>query len=113
MALPKITPADTGTWLEGCHGWNNTWRVIDIALDHGWMNHGPEVQAHIREDVQRYIECNGCPDVDDYLFESIHELATDATEFLQSIAPEGYVFEWDAGELCLLAVDESEEWAYV
>ena len=30
------------------------------------------------------------------------ELADKATEYLQSLAPSGFVFEWDMGELCLI-----------
>ena len=46
------------------------------------------------------------PDEDD-LWEAAVELSDKATDYLQSLAPEGYVFEWETGELSL--VQEEEE----
>lgn len=44
----------------------------------------------------------------DWACDVIHEIADEATDYLQGLAPEGYWFEWDAGELCLVRDDEDE-----
>jgi hypothetical protein len=36
-------------------------------------------------------------------------LSDKATEYLGGLAPVGYAFEWDMGELCLIESDDSED----
>ncbi|MER6605728.1 hypothetical protein ABT282_07385 [Streptomyces sp. NPDC000927] len=88
----EITEADAGTWLDGAHGWTNGYRAVERAIELGWsipeeyqegwaafqLNYG---------DHDAWCEANG----DDGGFVDA------ATEYLQSIAPDGYVFRWDDG----------------
>lgn len=103
-AIPEITPADAGTWLEGCHGWHNAYRVIDRATDYGFV-----VPPEYADALADYRE-NG-DSVSDESHEAIcgqGELSDMATDYLQERAPEGYVFEWDMGELSLIQESEAE-----
>ena len=102
---PKITAADAGCWLDGSQGWHNTYRVCDRAMDYGWLADEPTELDVMRELSARYEA--GSTDGD--IAEVMSESADDATEYLNSIAPDGYSFVWDAGELSLMADDEAQE----
>jgi hypothetical protein len=102
--FPKITAADAGCWLEGSQGWHNTYRVIDRAISYGWYASNPAELAEVQRLSQRAEDSD--PDLDP---EVLSDASEEATEYLQGIAPEGYVFEWDAGELCLLHESETDQ----
>lgn len=120
---PKITPADAGTWLDGSQGWHNTYRVIERAFGYGWK---PEDN---REDIEKAVELYSTgqdgdtrtladgstltyEDAAGWIIDQAG-LSDAATEYLQSIAPEGYEFVWDAGELSLMQEDEADELGYL
>lgn len=103
MSTPVITPAMAGTWLDGCHGWHNTYRVVDRAVAYGFVvpeEYAADLEAY-RSDTYEHdahaINVN----------EAVNGqggLADQATEFLDEHAPDGYVFVWDAGELSMVTV---------
>lgn len=98
----KITAADHGTWLDGAHGWTNGYRCIQRALSFGWT-----IPEEYREGWNQFVNSlNGDADHDLW-----HDANGDdggfvdaATEYLQELAPENFVFRWDMGELSLLPV---------
>ena len=112
----KITPEMAGCWLDGHVGWHNHYRVLEIARAHGWRPDNPwdvrqAVKLYQRHDPGATIRCNKGRDV--MTFDDAAEwitgqggLADQATDYLQSRAPEGYLFVWDMGELLLLGDDE-------
>lgn len=106
----RITPADAGTWLDGRHGWHNAYRVVDRAEEYGFI-----VPEEYADALRRYREEDYAGLTDDEAYsvnESVAghgELAETATDYLQERAPEGYVFEWDAGELRLMSEREACE----
>lgn len=102
---PKITAADAGCWLDGSQGWHNTYRVCQRAMDYGWLTSEAAQRAEVIMLIERYSE--GEQDID--LSEAMSEASDDATEYLNSIAPDDYSFVWDAGELSLMADDEAQE----
>lgn len=98
----RITPADAGCWLMGSVGWHNGYRVIDRACEYGFV-----VPAEYVSALDAYRN-----DTDN---EDAHEaimgqggLSDMATDYLQSLAPAGYVFEWDMGELSLMREEDTE-----
>lgn len=111
--MDKITADMAGTWLDGAMGWHNNYRIIDLAIDYGWVpEDGFPMVTRIRDayaDSEDYIL-----DVTEgkiYPGDAILNqggYADQATEYLQSLAPEGYEFAWDAGEFYLAPIDESE-----
>lgn len=98
-----MTEADAGTWLDGSRGWANGYRVVLRACrewgwkvpEEHWDDWAPFAAAALggRYDPILWAKANGDDD----------GLVKKATEHLQSLAPEGYVFVWDAGELSLIA----------
>jgi len=97
----KITPDDAGTWLEGSHGWHNIYRVVDLAADYGFTV--PDEYTTALLDYRK----NGHAANEDHreMIEGHGELADMATEYLNSLAPEGYMFIWDSG---LILTTESD-----
>ena len=94
-----ITEADAGTWLSGSMGWHNTYRVIDVARDYGFAVSPEDMQA-----VRRYADGDLSDQTD-----TVFDLSAEATDYLQTLAPEGYAFDWDAGELNLIKIDEEDD----
>jgi hypothetical protein len=105
-----ITSDQAGCWLDGHFGWHNSYRVAELAFEYGW---NPED----RPDVERIIDVYKSRDVfgpaDKYsdqeiddACEQINDVVEEATDYLQSLAPAGYVFEWDCGELCLWRAED-------
>jgi hypothetical protein len=107
--VSKITPADAGCWLDGWQGWHNTYRVCDRALDYGWLAGKPAERADIEALEAEYqaMHADGFFVLD--VAEAMDTASSDATEYLNGIAPDGYTFVWDAGELSLMADSEAEE----
>lgn len=104
----QITPADAGCWLDGSQGWHNTYRVCQRAMDYGWLTGDAAERQAVISLIERYSE--GEQDID--LSESMSEASDDATDYLNSLAPEGYIFVWDAGELTLMTEGEADEFGH-
>jgi hypothetical protein len=94
--VPTIPASAAGCWLDGHHGWHNSYRVVDMAVNHGFT-----VPKEWREDLE--IFRSGLSVETD-----IEELSDKATEYLQKLAPEGYSFVWDACELTLTAYTDDD-----
>lgn len=78
--------------FDRANGWHNTYRIVDLAADHG-MKLGDEDAAA----VARYRIDPGSDDV-----EVVHDLAGSAEDFLNdSVATEGWSFGWSDGEFLL------------
>lgn len=116
VTVPDITPAEAGCWLDGHMGWHNHYRVVDLAFDYGWSPDDRDVIVAIRDayaadpyrDTAEVITGPLIPETV-HLGEAVFGqggLVDDATDYLQSLAPEGYWFEWDMGELCLVAIED-------
>jgi hypothetical protein len=92
--VSTIPASAAGCWLDGAQGWHNTYRVVDMAVSHGFT-----VPEEWREDLEIFRSgLNVEADID--------ELSDMATEYLQALAPEGYGFVWDACELTLTAATD-------
>jgi hypothetical protein len=98
----KITSDMAGTWLDGCHGWTNAYRVVDRAEEFGFV-----VPAEYADALRRYREedYDGLTDDQRYAVNGAivdqGGLSDMATDYLEERAPYGYTFFWDAGELSL------------
>lgn len=111
---PRITADMAGTWLDGSQGWRNAARVVWRAQEYGFtidtddaailsaFYAGPEESVTLStgetldaESVAEAVSGQG-------------ELSDRATAYLNSLAPDGYVFEWDAGELAMVVDVESD-----
>lgn len=102
-----ITPADAGCWLDGAMGWHNTYRVIYVAKSYGMEITDEDIKrVKLFEDSDGLVA--GTTDERLDYFEDILELSNKATDYLDSLAPEGYHFVWDDG-LYLWADDDSDD----
>lgn len=108
MDAPKITPADAGCWLDGAMGWHNTYRVAERAFAFGWLADKPEDKASADATIEAFKAYRDGEGGDGDVVDVMHEISLDATDYLQSLAPDGYSFEWDAGEFCLVSESEGE-----
>jgi hypothetical protein len=97
--MAKIKASDAGTWLEGPQGWHNGYRAVLRAQEWGWT-----IPEEYRQGWNQFVNSLNT-DADHDLW---HDANGDdggfvdaATDYLQELAPEGYVFRWDAGELSL------------
>lgn len=111
----KITEDMAGCWLDGHHGWHNTYRVVHRAMEWGFPLDS-EDDAFIDQWIRwRGGDMNADEETEfeDGYPEHMDELSDQATEYLQSLAPEGFAFDWDAGELslrCLCQIEGTEEY---
>lgn len=137
----KITEDMVGCWLDGHHGWQNSFRVVDRAQEWGFQITDDEqrlVDAYRADDVEKIVnlllkERLGNPGPRgqevtvsmDAVFaeaEALHEdaigavtgqggLTDKATEYLDSLAPEGFAFHWDDGLalMCLCQIEGTDE----
>lgn len=111
----EISPDEAGCWLDGHYGWHNTYRVVeraqalgmvlsadDTTLTDWYREHGSAM------DVACTLPSGETLIVDDAWEAAAGQggLSDKATEYLYGLAPVGYVFEWDAGEPCLIHEDE-------
>lgn len=107
--IPRITPADAGTWLMGSLAAINPVRVVTRAEEYGFT-----VPVEYAEDLRRADEddYDGLSE-DDALtaWEAVHGqggLSDMATDYLNGLAPEGWVFEWSMGELSLIREEDAD-----
>ena len=111
-----IHESDAGCWLDGNQGWHNPYRAIYRAQQWGFT-----VTADDEEVIELYKRWHGGDmsaeeqKATDWAIEAVSGqggLCDKATEYLDSIAPEGFAFHWDAGELsllCLCQIEGTEE----
>jgi hypothetical protein len=111
----KFSPDSAGVWLDGSLGWHNSYRVVDIAEAYGfeltteeeyarllYRSDDPELRMVLPNgDVLTYEDASG-------YFMDPDCLVDRATAFLQDMAPDGYYFAWDMGELSLVPESEME-----
>lgn len=106
--FPKITAADAGTWLVGSMGWHNGYRVVQRAAAFGWTI-PEEYAAGWVTFLDSWASDDG-PDSD--LWDDLHgddgDFVDRATDYLESRAPQGYTFVWDAGELSLVTLADAD-----
>lgn len=100
---PQITPDMAGCWLDGHYGWHNTYRVVELAEEYGFP-----LEAWEHAALDRYMDSDAT-DADTETVIGQGGLFDRATDYLNERAPEGFHFEWDMGELCLVN-DGEEEW---
>lgn len=103
----RITEDMAGCWLDGHMGYHNHYRVVDLAQEYGWT-----ISDGDQSMVERYRRN---PHDDDGAYDAMLDqggLVDKATEYLDSLAPEGFAFNWDMGELslmCLCQIEGTEE----
>lgn len=102
-----LTAEDAGCFLDGVFGWHNNYRVIDLAMHYGWVpDDGFPAVSRIRdayEDGEDYVN-DGKIDVSGAMSDQ-GGYVDQATDYLNSVAPPGYYFEWD-GDLNLVADED-------
>lgn len=98
-AEPRFGPEDVGCYLDGHFGWHNTYRVIELAEECGFV-----VTPADREYVERFKA--GAFASDETAYEIVHEISNDALDHLQSRTAPGLYWVWDEGGLDLLAEDQ-------
>ena len=78
--------------FDGAYGWHNTYRLVDLAADHGMKLSDEDAAA-----VARYRTEPGGDD-----FEAVSDLADSADDFLNNqVATEEWSFGWSDGEFLL------------
>lgn len=95
--MARITAADHGTWLDGAHGWTNGYRAVERAISFGWT-----VPEEYAEGWAAFQKRHGDSDLWEDANGDDGGFVDAATDYLQTLTPEGYVFRWDAGELALV-----------
>lgn len=107
---PPISEELAGCWLDGHFGYHNAYRVVDRAKEYGF-----KVPEEYRSVMDKYHENGDETGFESMLteeeWEAIHgqgELSEKATNWLEELAPKGYVFVWDAGEFSLMNEEDAE-----
>lgn len=106
----RITPDLAGCWLDGHYGWHNTYRVVAVARAYGFTLSADDeamIGAYERQESAVTLPCGTALD-EASINEHAIELSDEATDYLQSLAPDGFVFQWDTGELLLLSEDDAD-----
>lgn len=98
---PPIGEDMIGCWLDGHMGWHNAYRVIERAEEYGF-----KVTDEDRAEIEAYKESSGTSDSEAIIGQG--ELSDKATEWLEELAPKGYTFVWDMGELSLMSAEDAE-----
>jgi hypothetical protein len=129
----KITPTDAGCWIDEINGWHAHYQVAELALSLGWLTskdpavplpgyastprrkraetraRRSEVRAVLAaykggQDTARYRQA----EIDDVPGQVINQggICDQATDYLSTLAPEGFSFGWHEGNLMLM----SNEW---
>jgi hypothetical protein len=132
----KITKDMAGCWLDGRWGWTNAYRVIEKAWEWGFKtdpaddrlvavyrlsNDEEAVLALLREELGEQAadaseealigEARSLIEVANEAVTGQGELSDRATDYLDSLAPEGMAFHWDDGLalMCLCQIEGTEE----
>jgi hypothetical protein len=131
----QIPESAVGCWLDGHFGWHNNYRVIERAESCGFVlddddrrlvevyKLNGDVEYLARQLADKLERSSDVPPAARQEAEELIEAASEvvlgqgglsdkATEHLDSLAPEGYAFNWDAGELsllCLCQIEGTEE----
>ena len=132
MTQRRIAPADAGCWIDEMNGWHVHYLVAELALSLGWLgSKDPSVSYSgeiTRRDTIRATACrrdevrailsaykrgdgtttyrgNEITCVADQVLNQ-GGIADDATDYLNTLAPEDYAFGWHEGSLYL----QSEKW---
>ena len=88
-------PGAAAVILDSASGWHNTYRLVDLAVDHGMVLSEDETDA-----VARYRA--GPADGNDVPFEVVYELADKAETHLNSqLITRGWSFGWSDHEFLL------------
>jgi hypothetical protein len=91
----RISEDLAGTWLDGWHGWTNGYRAVLRAKEWGW-----QIPEEFREGWNQFVNTLNT-DADHDLWCDANgddgAMVDAATEYLQGVAPNGYVFRWDDG----------------
>jgi hypothetical protein len=113
-AIPKVTEAEAGCWLDGANwGWTGPARVVELAQFYGMPDETGDdnaILAAFKESADRVTMANGDVLEDPAgLVCDQGELGDQAEEWLnENVAPEGYSFGWHNGDFFLMC---SEWWA--
>lgn len=105
VELSNGETVESGTWLDGHHGWNNTWRVVEeIAVRHGF-----KLDDDDRAALEWYKQTSGgsgsLSDDELTMAEAVEGqggLCDRATDYLEGLLPDGWTLLWDTGELSLV-----------
>lgn len=114
----RITPTEAGCWIDEINGRESPAIVAEIAMGLGWlkgrdrrdtMSQRGEVRAIIRayrsgSETAWFRRVK----IDDVPGQMINQagIADEATDYLNTLAPEGYAFGWHDGSLFLM----SDKW---
>lgn len=99
ITLTNGKEVEPGTWLDGWHGWTNSYRIIDIAVGHG-MTLDPEEQAAVEWYRNSGESDSGASDEELDKLELVtgqRGLSDKATEYMEEMLPDGWVLRWDDG----------------
>lgn len=105
------TVVETGCWIAGHHGWRANLEVVAIAEAFGFVVEGADqtMLAHYANDTYEADLPDGTTvDVADWII-GIGGLVDQATDYLNTLVPDGYRFGWYDGEFFLWPLTEWEE----
>lgn len=108
ITLKNGNEVEPGCWLDGWHGWTNSYRVVEIA-----RHHGMELPAEDEVIVDWYRSSNdsdaGTSDAELDKLEAMTGqggITDRATAYLDEQLPESWVLRWDDGLTCLPAWED-------
>lgn len=97
-----------GTWFDGQYGWTNSYRIIDLAVGHGFPMNDDD-----RAVLEWYRNSGdsdaGASDEELNMLEAATGqggLSDKATDFMQDLLPEGWVLRWEDGLTLLPAWED-------
>ena len=99
-----ISPADTGCWLDEHLGWYNIFRCVELAINNG-MNLTEAEDAIVEQIFKAYVQEDKSLNPE----YGMSEIVDKATDYLSTIAPEGYHFEWFNGGLFMWEDEKEDE----
>lgn len=107
ITLNNGNKVESGCWLDGAHGWTNSYRIVDIAT-----HHGMELDADDAAIVEWYRTSgdsdSGASDDELDKLEAMtgqRGITDKAIEYMDGQLPEGWVLNVDMGEYTVL-----EDW---
>jgi len=102
--ITRAAPDDAGCWIDGHWGQYGAARLVNIAIDHGF------VDPYASDLASRHLAAAGlsaAPDLTDDEFEQLMYVSDVAEVWMDEyVAPAGFSFGWLDGEFFL----QSEEW---